>query len=189
LGFDTAVNQFSTANTPRDWQGSLRQIEYMLRMAQHDLRLKTRGPLAVAIDAGMTFDYFDSLRRLIDSARQDVLFVDPYLNADFIGRYMPSVANGAAVRLLTATGQYLAGLMPAATAFAQQHQLAVEVRVAAAAIHDRYLFIDRAACYHSGASFKDGGVRAPTVINQIVDAFTAMQQTYESMWASATPQP
>ena len=40
------------------------------------------------------------LRKIIESARDDALFVAPYLDADFITQYMPSVAKGVTVRLL-----------------------------------------------------------------------------------------
>ena len=51
-------------------------------------------------------------------------------------------------------------------------------------LHDRYLFIDRAACYLSGASFKDGAKNAPALLTQITDAFQSMFDTYEKLWAS-----
>ena len=44
------------------------------------------------------------------------------------------------------------------------------------------MFIDRAACYLSGASFKDGAKNAPTVLAQIRDAFEDMWNTYERKW-------
>ncbi len=52
-------------------------------------------------------------------------------------------------------------------------------------LHDRYLFIDKVACYLSGASFKDGAKYAPAILTQITDAFQSMFDTYEKLWASA----
>lgn len=46
-------------------------------------------------------------------------------------------------------------------------------------------FVDRTACYQSGASFKDGAKRAPTTLTQITDAFEAVWNTYEKAWAAA----
>ena len=51
--------------------------------------------------------------------------------------------------------------------------------------HDRYLIVDRTACYHSGASFKDGAKSAPTTLTRITDAFAAILATYEGLWAGA----
>jgi hypothetical protein len=61
---------------------------------------------------------------------------------------------------------------------------AVKVR-SSAGLHDRFLFIDRTSCYLSGTSFKDGTKNAGTVITQVTDAFKAMWDTYDTLWAAA----
>src|SRR5687767_563272 len=40
----------------------------------YDLRMRTVGPVNVAIGAGRRFDYFDELRRIIETAFSDLLF-------------------------------------------------------------------------------------------------------------------
>lgn len=47
----------------------LRAVVTMLHQARHDLRLKTVGPLAVAVDQGGVFDYFDEVRKVIEWRR------------------------------------------------------------------------------------------------------------------------
>jgi hypothetical protein len=166
-------------------QKALKQLEALLNQMRSDLMLRTRGPLTAAIGRGMVFDYFDELRKIIEPARTDLLFVDPYLDADFVSRYLPNVAAGVPIRLLAS--KKLPTLLPAVQAFRQQFGGTIEVR-SAARFHDRYLFVDRAACYQSGASFKDGGRTAPTTLTQITDAFAAVQRTYEDLWTSGTVQ-
>jgi len=51
-------------------------------------------------------------------------------------------------------------------------------------IHDRYVFVDNAECFQSGASFKEGAGKAGTTLTQITDAFPAMLETYEDLWAA-----
>ena len=109
-----------------------------------------------------------------------MFFVDPYLDADFVSRYLPYVAEGVSIRLLGGPKKR-ATLLPAVESFAQQSGRSVSVRVSDG-LHDRYLFIDGAACYLSGASFKDGAKNAPAVLTQITDAFQAMWDTYEQQW-------
>jgi hypothetical protein len=153
-----------------------------LHTARADLLLKTRGPVNVVIPDAMVFDYFDQLRRIIETAKTDILFVDPYLNAEFVSRYLPHVTSGVTVRLL---GHHKASsLLSAAEAFAKQYGHRIEIR-SAANLHDRWLFIDGRDCYQSGASFKDGAKKATTTITQITDAFTAMHQAYQSIWNNA----
>jgi hypothetical protein len=47
----------------------------------------------------------------------------------------------------------------------------------------------RAACYQSGASFKDGGKKDSTTFTQNLDAFPMLIAMYEKHWQAATPKP
>lgn len=153
-----------------------------LHQVRHELRMQTVGPMTVAVGTGSVFDYFDEVRKVIESAKIDLLFVDPYLDAEFVSRYLPHVTPGVAVRLLGR--ESLSTLLPAVALLRQQTGLSIEVR-SAGGFHDRYVFTDRQSCYHSGASFKDGAKKSPTTFTQIVDAFTAVSSMYEQAWLVA----
>ena len=159
-----------------------RDLMTLLHQARHDLRMQTQGSANVAVPGGMVFDYFDEIRKIIELAKQDLLFVDPYLDAEFVSRYLSHVAGGVTARLLAR--ERLATLLPAVDAFAQQVGTRIEVR-SAPNFHDRYIFVDRTACYQSGASFKDGAKTAPTTLTEITDAFRPVLQTYEDLWNGA----
>jgi len=75
------------------------KLTSLLHQARADLRMEI-GPLSVVIDKGQVFDYFDELRKVIEPARTDLFFVDPYLDAEFVSHYLPHVAGGTTVRLL-----------------------------------------------------------------------------------------
>jgi hypothetical protein len=157
----------------------------VLNEARSDLRMTTLGPANMAIGQGLVFDYFDEIRKIVALAGADLLFVDPYLDADFVSRYLPHVPTGVLIRLLAR--EKVPTLIPAAKLFVQQTQARVELR-SAPNFHDRYIIVDGKSCYQSGASFKDGGRNAPTTITQITDAFTAVRQTYEDLWQRAKPE-
>jgi hypothetical protein len=161
---------------------AFRQILTLLNEARHDLRMKTTGPMSVALSQGLVFDYFDEIRKIIEIAKVDLLFVDPYLDAEFVSRYLGHVSDGVTTRLLARTK--LATLLPAVDAFVSQFKAKIEVRTAPN-FHDRYIFVDRTACYQSGASFKDGAKSAPTTLTQITDAFGVMLKMYEGIWTGA----
>jgi hypothetical protein len=154
----------------------------LLHEARHTLRIETVGHLSVAVAHGQVFDYFDEVRKVIETAKQDLLFVDPYLDAAFVSNYLGHVLPGVIVRLLAR--EKLTTLLPAVDAFANQSKLTIQVR-SAPGFHDRYVFVDHTVCYQSGASFKDGAKSAPTTLTQITDAFKAMAQTYEDIWLKA----
>lgn len=155
------------------------EIITLLHRAAYSLRMDTFGPQASLIADGAVFDYFDEIRKIVEQAAADILFVDPYLDADFVSRYLPHVRGGVTVRLLAR--EKIGSLVPAVQLFTKQHKATIEVR-SAAGFHDRFIFLDGASCYQSGASFKDGAKKAPATITQIVDAFPAMQSTYEALW-------
>jgi hypothetical protein len=159
-----------------------REIMIALNRARSELRMRTLGPTNIAVPQGAVFDYFDEIRKAIEAATQEVFFVDPYLDPDFVSRYFPHVHAGVQVRLLT-TNKKLSALLPAIDMFVKQSGLSVAVR-SAGGLHDRYVFVDKATCYQSGASFKDGGKNAPTTLTQITDAFGAMWNTYDAIWNS-----
>ena len=90
------------------------------------------------------FDYFDELRKLIETARQEVFFVDAYLDADFV-RYLPQIATSASIRLLGVPAR-MSTLLPAVDLSATQYGRKVQVRQSAN-LPGRYVFIDRGECY------------------------------------------
>ena len=185
LYFEPEVRRYSSlfANADRvNFQPLRHSLLMLLHQAENDLRLRISGPLSVGVEAGRVFEYFDELRKLIESARSDLLFVDPYIDAEFVSRYLPHVPDGTTVRILTR--ERLLTLKPAVIAFVAQTGRSIEVRTASG-FHDRYLFVDSQAGYQSGASFKDGAKKAPTALTQITDAFGAVIATYEKLWSAA----
>lgn len=180
--FETSIRVI-LINSDFSHMEGFRSMLRTLNEARFDLRMKTAGHLSVVVDAGKVFEYFDETRKLIEGATTDILFVDPYLDAEFVSTYLPHVKPGVTVRLLTQ--KKLEVLTSAVVKYRQQSGLTIEVR-SGPELHDRYIFIDQSACYQSGASFKDGAKKAPAMINQILDAFPAISATYEALWAAGT---
>jgi hypothetical protein len=164
-------------------QSESRKLLLLLHEARQDLRLNEVGPLSTTLDRGAVLDYFEEIRKLIAAAQRELFFVDPYLDAEFVHRYLPHVPSGVAVRLLGRKG--LSALMPAVELAMQQFQLSVELR-SSHSLHDRFLFVDRTRGFHSGASFKDGARLAPTIFTEVSDALQGTLGVYEQMWQSAT---
>lgn len=166
-----------------DFDSSSVVIKRTLYQIQSHLRFLT-GPINTAIGQEQPFLYFDTLRKIIEEASSDVFFVDPYLNADFVSRYLPHVRDGVSIRLLGR--EKITALRSAAAAFGQEHQrITIEVR-SSDKMHDRWVFIDKKRCFLSGASFKDGASRTTTIITENVDAFAATYTTYENLWQGAS---
>jgi hypothetical protein len=150
------------------------------------LRLRTTGPLNIAIDKGRVFEYFDELKEIIKQATADLLFVDAYLDDEFVSRYLPYAKSGISIRLLTSgkDPRHLGKLLPAIKLFSNQNYQAVSVRTTAE-LHDRYVLVDHVRCFSSGASFKDGAKNAGTTIVQLIDIFDPVRDAYEKLWTAA----
>jgi len=161
-----------------DWTAdTLRQLLYR---AKHSLRLSIGSPASTVVSQGQVFDYFDSVRKVIEQGQVDVFFIDPYLSADFVSGYLPHIRPSAAIRLLT-NPKRLGTLVPALRLFIQQRGGSLELQTFDK-LHDRYVFIDGQEGYQSGASFKDGAKNAPTALTQVMDAFSAVRKTYDDLW-------
>lgn len=166
-----------------DPAAAVQSIIITLQQCRSEWRLKSGGPLTIAFEPGKQFDYFDEIRKILEGATSDVFVVDPYAGAEFIGRYLPHVKNGVAVRMLVEN--QITQVKSAAEMFTAQYGTAIEVRKSKN-MHDRFIFIDRRECYTSGATFKDGAVKSATLITQITDAFSPMLKIYEDTWVAAT---
>lgn len=162
---------------------SQREVVQTLHQVRFGLRMDVGVPETVAINSGGVYDYFDEVRKVIAIASRDVLFIDPYLDAEFVSRYFGLIRASVTVRLL-AHKHVHTSLLPAVRQWNQQHGDNVQVR-SDPKLHDRYVIIDGADIYLSGASFKDGGRKAGTVISQLRDSAGAVIQQYEQQWAAA----
>lgn len=178
--FSQAVEQGQYAGVDRI--GALRGVVRMLNARRHSLLLETGGTGTVAIDQGMHFEYFEAVRKVIQTATEDVFIVDHYLNEDVLAKFCVFVRGGVSIRLLGT--RYTSTLRPAAQALFDQRGGGVFLRTSDK-IHERYVFIDRAKCVLSGASFKDGPQNAHSLITEIVDGATVLLALYEGEWDSA----
>ena len=109
-----------------------------------------------------------------------MFFVDPYLDADFVSKYLPHVAEVVSIRLLSGSKKR-ATLLPPSRPSEQQFGRPISVRVSDG-LHDRYLFIDKTACHFSGASFKDARRIRPRFWRRSRMPFRRCGKTYEQKW-------
>ena len=166
----------------RELEASFRRINVCLSRARRVLQWRTGASTGVVIERGMEFDYFDRIRKIIEQANSEIFFVDPYMNAEFVSNYMGFIDSGIKTRLLAKSD--ITSLVTAIKFLSKQSGVGVEIR-SSKEIHDRFIFIDQRDCYLSGASFKDGAKRSPTVIAQITDAFDALLDCYQRIWNSS----
>ncbi len=161
----------------------------VLERAEADLKLRVEQPLNSAIQQGDQFAFHNSIRRLMEKAQSDILFVDRYLDASFAEKYLPLVPDGVVVRLLTwehvSRSRAVTALAQMVKTYATQYSMPIEVRTHTN-IHDRYIFVDQSTVFQSGASFKDGPSNGEATIRQQEgQALHDLLKTYEALWPIA----
>ena len=176
--------------TGRVYDDGPSKVLMILHHAQSDLRLKTVGPINTAIGQGYVFDYLATMRKLIAQAKTQVMFVDRYLNGEFVDQFLPHVGEGTSIKLLTRrdsrTERNVRALISMADAFAKQCAAHVEIR-SHTDHHQRFLFVDDAFCFEFGPSFKDGPRTAgATVVEHKGTMFSDLLRSHEAMWQTGT---
>ncbi|WAC49256.1 hypothetical protein OVA03_04935 [Asticcacaulis sp. SL142] len=162
--------------------GQYDQVKHALRKGKKELQLQTLGPKSSLIEAGNTYTYFENIRKIISSATEEIMFIDPYLDADFVEKYIPQVRDNVFIKLFT-SDKKIANLLPAVKLYKQQTLINVELRTYNA-LHDRWVITDKSECFQSGASIKDGAKNSSTVITQITDTSDILISHYYTLWSS-----
>lgn len=180
VSFEASAMRFVTGYAVGE---SFRELTTFLHKVRFDLVLKTTDTATTVVSSGQPFGYFDEVRKVIERARSELFFVDPYLTDDFVTRYMPYVAAGTKVRLMGRENNRK--LIPSVDMFKAQSGLTIEVR-SGSGFHDRFVFVDGSECLQSSASFHQGGKTTPAVLTPMHDAAKALLGVYNGIWAAGT---
>lgn len=143
------------------------------------------------IPVGETFSAFAALSRILREARNIVMFVDPYADANLLTDFAVLVPEGVSVRVLADAGSNKAAFPPAVRHWVQQYASVrpLEARLAPQrSLHDRLIIIDERETWSLGQSFNALAARAPTSLIR-ADAETANLkiQAHNQAWQTASP--
>lgn len=174
---------FGALNTYDLARASLAATMNTIQEARNELRLITGGRISGAFDAGQPFEFYDELRKVIETAQRDVLFVDRWMGADFVASYLPHVRPGISVRLLTR--DLLDKLTASVAALVAQSPSQIAIRTSKN-FHGRFLCIDGTRAFLVDASFKDAAKSAPAALIELSDTAAASITQYEAVWTAAT---
>ncbi|MFV8647327.1 hypothetical protein [Ralstonia pseudosolanacearum] len=142
------------------------------------------------IPVGESFSAIAAVSKVLATARQTVLIVDPYADAKALTDFAVLAPEGVQVRILTDAGTAKPSLKPAAESWTKQYNgtRPLEIRLAAArTLHDRIITVDDAQAWTLTQSLKDFAARSPATIVK-VDAETAGLKigAYAAIWQGAT---
>jgi hypothetical protein len=188
-----AMSMFGSANKRMNTQFqrelAFRDILIALYKVLGSAELKSPpGVQGAFIPVGSSFDAYAAVAKVLATAKNDVLIVDPYMDDTVLTDFGGSVAEGLMLRLLTDAATLKPNLSPAAARWTAQYpQRPLQVRSAPPkALHDRAIFIDQSDAWTVTQSLKDLAKRSPAEIVRVDDVASLKIASYESIWAIAT---
>lgn len=161
------------------------KLMLVLHGAIADLTLQCPSLPDQAFGPGAVYDFFKALRDLLGTASSSAMIVDPYLDADAIDAYLPSIAKRVQTKLLTRGSKE--DLVQATRRYTAQHGQSVELR-RSSELHDRVIIIDDTSCWVIGQSLKDAAKSKPTYIAPLsIDTAADKIRAYARIWDVAEP--
>ena len=180
-----------TSELDHEWMGAsaAKEIQNIVFRAFGVAEAKAPpGLVGSFIPVGASFDAFTVIGKILESAKADVLIVDPYLDHRVLNEFAQAMNPSVSLRLL-ADAQYVKdSLKPAAIAWISQYGASrpLEVRVAPTkALHDRAIFIDKLVAWSLTQSLNHFAVRAPAEIIRADETAQLKIDAYELLWSSA----
>ena len=143
------------------------------------------------IAGGDTWNGYAALVRLFQQECDDLLVVDPYLDATLFTDLAPHGVARRTVRCLTAKRSAThPGLVAAAARWTTDPNVSgrsVEVRlISAGALHDRLIIIDLTDAWLVSQSLKDIAKRSPASVSRADTELAKLKaQHYDSLWGQA----
>lgn len=143
------------------------------------------------IPAGNVFDAMAAVGKVLQTAKQDVLIVDPYMDEKTLTDFAVLSPEGVTTRLLADLQLHKTSLTPAALRWASQYGNArpLETRLTPArSLHDRLIAVDSDGVWTVTQSFNRLASRSPAAIVRVDPETAGLKlDAYEAMWKAAVP--
>jgi phosphatidylserine/phosphatidylglycerophosphate/cardiolipin synthase-like enzyme len=141
------------------------------------------------IPAGNSFDAFAAFAKVLGTATNDILMVDPYMDEKALSDFAVTANEGVAIRLLADEHSKKASLKPAVERWSNQYgpKRPLEARLAGArSLHDRLLIIDGTTAWVLTQSMNAFAERAPASIVRVdTDTASLKVVAYSTIWSNA----
>lgn len=198
---DALVNQSGDLRDSLDWRVAMGTFNSMARGSRiEDLKgvlyrvlasAELRAPAGVRgsfIPVGNSFDAFSALSKILQTAIEGVLIIDPYMDETALTEFGSAVPENVELRLMADQATCKPTLRPAATKWVQQYGAVrpLQVRLAPQkTLHDRAIFIDQKVAWTLTQSLKDFAKRSAAEIVRADDTAALKIAAYERAWALA----
>ncbi len=137
------------------------------------------------IPAGDGLDAYAAISKILKTATEDVLIVDPYMDDTVLTEFAAAVPEGVMLRLLSDEKSHKPTLEPAAKRWVEQYGDGRPLSVGLApprSLHDRAIFIDQRTAWTLTQSLKDFAARSHAEIVRADDTAELKIEAYEAIW-------
>ncbi len=164
-----------------NFESRIKEQEALLRSLIGTLRLQLpEEEIKGVYEPGDQYAFYRDLTSLIQTATQEVLIVDAYLDEEVFNLYVSKVPDGVTVRILS--NKIGGNVETVARMYAKNKPL--ELR-ANADVHDRAVFLDQRG-WVIGQSIKDAARKKPTYMIELNEpSLTASRDIHNRIWAGA----
>ncbi len=143
------------------------------------------------IPAGNPFDAMMALEKVVQTAKKQVLIVDPYMDHQVLSDFGMLIPENVALRLLADEKLHKQTLPPAVKRWIAQYGVGRPLAAKLAArgtLHDRLILVDQSSAFVLTQSLNAFAVRSPASILRS-DEETALLKVnaYENIWRAAKP--
>ena len=149
-----------------------------------DLELDGRNEIGTAYGPNEVYRYFVDLKQIVGGATKELFVVDPYFNGRAFDNYLGEVSGNVSIRLLAE--RYAKEVTKFAAKHRQEFGTEIEIRKSSE-LHDRLVIVDRADCWISGGSIKDGGQKPTYLIPLASSVAEKKLHIYEQIWSRSKP--
>jgi hypothetical protein len=157
-------------------------------------KVELQAPPAVhgaVIAVGDTVDAYMAVRKVLGTAKADVLLVDPHAGAKVLTDYATLASNKVAVRLLADEAEFDETLITAVQRWVQKFgsYRTLMARLAPPnTLHDRLILVDSATVWMLGCSFHNLAKRSHTsLVRARPEAAARKIAVYAEIWEGAKP--
>lgn len=184
-----ASQDLGSANPANNAQAIVAIIHRTLALAELRAPASATGAF---IAVGSTLSAMTAVGKVLETAQDDVLLVDPYSDHKVLTDFALLAPEDVTVRLLAVQEDRKPTLKPAAERWVQEHgpRRPLQVRLAPhRKLHDRLIFVDRKEVWALSQSFNRLADRAPASLLRVNPEIAAMKiAAYEDAWQAAQPQ-
>lgn len=182
----SAVSQLNSAA----WETATKEIHAIVYRVLARAEMKAPAIAGGFIPVGNHFDAFAAISKILQTAKEDTLIVDPYMDEKTLTDFGLASPEGIPLRLMADASFVKASLAPAAKSWIAQYGATrpLEVRLAAPrSLHDRAIFVDHAKAWTLTQSLNKFAERSPAEIIRADDTASLKIPAYEAIWETAAP--